>query len=117
MKKWRKWQHEVRRVAEVLGAPFIGREMEGRGREAGGQAAAGGAPLTRQLREEETTGWPFDEREKKRRRRRVGSLAQRVAWVLDAVATTGIGFGGDGIGREVGDEARFDWAKLGRAAW
>jgi hypothetical protein len=46
MKKWRKWQHEVRRVAEVLGAPFIGREMEGRGREAGDQAAAGGAPLT-----------------------------------------------------------------------
>jgi hypothetical protein len=90
--------------------------MEGRGREAGGQAAAGGAPLTRQLREEETTGWPFDEGEKKRRRRRVGSLAQRVAWVLDAVATTGIGFGGDGIGREVGDEAGFDWAKLGRAA-
>jgi hypothetical protein len=98
MKKWRKWQHEVRRVTEVLGVPFIGREMDGRGREVGGQAVAGGSPLTRQLREEETTRWPFDEGEKKRRRQRVGSLAQRVAWVLDAAVTTGIGFGGDGIG-------------------
>jgi hypothetical protein len=31
----KKWHHEVRRVAEVLGAPFIGREMDRRGHEAG----------------------------------------------------------------------------------
>jgi hypothetical protein len=46
VKKWRKWQHEVRRVAEVRGAPFIGWGMERSRREAVGQAAASGAPLT-----------------------------------------------------------------------
>jgi hypothetical protein len=51
------------------------------------------------------------------RGKRRGDDGVLVAWVLDAVATTGIGFGGDGIGHEVGDEARFDWAKMGRAAW
>jgi hypothetical protein len=35
--------------------------MKRRGREAGSQVAAGGAPLIRQLLEEETVRWPFDE--------------------------------------------------------
>jgi hypothetical protein len=47
--------------------PFIGREMEQRGREAGGQAPVDGAPLTYRLLEEETMRWPFDEGEMKRR--------------------------------------------------
>jgi hypothetical protein len=58
-KKWRKWQHEVRRVAEVLGAPFIGWEMKWSGRESGSQAAAGGAPITHWLLEEEATTHRF----------------------------------------------------------
>jgi hypothetical protein len=62
-------------------APFICREMERRGREAGGPAVAGGAPLIRQLLEEETTRWPFDEGELKRRRQHTNSAtrAQRRA--------------------------------------
>jgi hypothetical protein len=47
--------------------PFIGREIEWRGREAGSQAMPGGALLTHQLLEEETTRRPFDEWEMKRR--------------------------------------------------
>jgi cytochrome c556 len=48
--------------------------------------AAGGAPLTLRLLEEDTTRWPFDEGEMKRRRRCNGSLVQRVAQELDAAA-------------------------------
>jgi hypothetical protein len=92
--------------------PFIGRETERRGWEAGGHAAAGAAPLICRLLEEDTTRWPFDEGEMKRRRRCVSSLARRVAWVLDAAAAARIGFG-SGIGRDVGDEEGSGWAKLG----
>jgi hypothetical protein len=55
--------------------------MVRRGREAGSQAVAGGAPLICQLLEEETTRWPFDEGELKRRRLRTYSAthAQRRA--------------------------------------
>jgi hypothetical protein len=42
VKKWNKWQHEVRRVAEVLGASFIGCQGERRG----GQMVAGVGFLT-----------------------------------------------------------------------
>jgi hypothetical protein len=66
--------------------------------------AAGGAPLTLRLLEEDTTRWPFDEGEMKRRRRRNSSLARRVAQELDAVAPARIGFGGGDITHEVGDE-------------
>jgi hypothetical protein len=37
----RKWQHKVRQVVGVLGAPFIGWEMERSGWEAGGPVAVG----------------------------------------------------------------------------
>jgi hypothetical protein len=50
----------------VLGAPFIGRGIERSGREAGGQAAASGAPSKLGLVEEEATRRPFDEGEMKR---------------------------------------------------
>jgi hypothetical protein len=40
----------------------------------------------------------------KRRRRRNGSLARRVAQELDAAAPARIRFGGGGITREVGDK-------------
>jgi hypothetical protein len=76
----------------VLGVPFIVQETEQRGQEAGGQAPADGAPLTYRLLEEETMRWPFDEGEIKRRRQCVGSLARRVALVLEAAAVAGIGF-------------------------
>jgi hypothetical protein len=69
----------MRRVTEELGAPFIGREMERRGWEAGSQAAADGAPLIRQLLEEDTVRWPFDEGQLKRRRRHTDS-ATRAQW-------------------------------------
>jgi hypothetical protein len=91
--------------------------MERRVPEAGGQASADGAPLTYRLLEEEMMRWPFDEGEMKRRRRCVGSLARMVALVLDAAAAARIGFGGSGIGREVGDEEGSSWAKLGRVTW
>jgi hypothetical protein len=78
----------------VLGVPFICREIEQRGQEVGGQASADGAPLTYRLLEEETMRWPFNEGEMKRRRRCVGSLARRVALVLDAAAVVRIEFGG-----------------------
>jgi hypothetical protein len=67
----------VRRVTEVLGAPFIGRGMERGGREAGGQAVAGGASSKRRLLEGEATRRPFDEGEMKRRGRHVCSLTRR----------------------------------------
>jgi hypothetical protein len=51
------------RVIEVLGVPFLGRGMEWSRREVGGQAVAGGAPLTRRLLEEEATRWSFDDGE------------------------------------------------------
>jgi hypothetical protein len=60
----------------VLGAPFIGQGMERGGREAGGQAAAGGASSKRQLLEGEATRRPFDEGEMKRRGRHVCSLTR-----------------------------------------
>jgi hypothetical protein len=97
--------------------PIIGRETERRGREAGSQASADGALLTSQLLEEETMSLLFDEGEMKRRWWRINSLAQRVALVLDAAAAAGIGFGGGGIGREVGDEEGSSWAKLGWVTW
>jgi hypothetical protein len=80
----------------------------------GGQAAAGGAPLTCWLLEE-TTRWPFDFWEMKRRCRRIGSYAQRVVQVLDAAAMAEIRFDGGSIWREVGDEGGSSWAKLGQA--
>jgi hypothetical protein len=58
--------------------------MERGGREAGGQAAAGGASSKRRLLEGEATRRPFDEGEMKRRGRHVCSLT-RVA---------GVGIGG-----------------------
>jgi hypothetical protein len=80
VKRWRKWQHEVRRVAEELGVPYLGREMERRGREVSGQAAATGAQLIHLLLEEETTRWPFDEGSLKRRRQCTNS-ATSAQWM------------------------------------
>jgi hypothetical protein len=101
----------------VPGVHFIGRETKRSGWEVGGQAPANGAPLTYWLHEEEMMRWPFDEGEMKRRRRCVGSLARRVALVLEAAATARIRFGDGSIGREVGDEGGSSWVKLGRVTW
>jgi hypothetical protein len=91
--------------------PLIGQETEQRGREAGGQALLDGAPLIYRLLEEETMRCPFDEGGMKRRRRCIGSLAPRVALVLDAATAAGIRFDGSGIRREVGDKEGSSWAK------
>jgi hypothetical protein len=77
---------EVEKVAgrheeshRVLGVPFIGQEMERRGWETGGQAAASGASITHQLHEEEAMGQRQFKEEMKRRQRRTDS-ATHARW-------------------------------------